>query len=168
MLSTTNLLIREFHSDDLDDLFVIYNNEINMRYIPKVSHKWSMADLKNKYRKYSANYSKGYGLYVIEKLKTGHVIGEAGLFNTMNAEHCLELGYIIDHRHCGKGYGTEVCMALINHCFQQLQRQQVIARMYKVNGASIRLAEKCGMQLEFMEEVANGIQVLQYSITNAK
>jgi len=168
VLSTINLLIREFHLDDLDKLLIIYNDEINMRYIPNASHNWSMEDLEKKYRKYAANYSKGYGLYVIEELKTGHIMGEAGLFNTMNDENCLELGYIIDHRYCGEGYGTEVCMALINYCFQHLQRQQVIARMYKQNGASVRLAEKCGMQLESMEEVANGIQVLQYTIMNTK
>lgn len=168
VLSTANLLIREFQPDDLKDLLIIYNNEINMRYIPNASRNWSVEDLEKKYQKHSKNYPKGYGLYVIEELKSGYVLGEAGLFNTMHDEHCLELGYIIDHRHCGKGYGTEVCMALIHYCFQQLHMQQIKARMYKVNVASIRLAEKCGMHLELREEIGNGLQVLQYTIMNTK
>ncbi len=139
-----------------------------MQYIPHARSIWSRHDLENKFRSHSIHYPKGYGLFVIEELSTRQLIGEAGLFNTMNDECVLELGYILDHHFWGKGYGTEVCRALINHSFYQLNVKQVIARMYKANKASARLAEKCGMHLDMIEANGEGNCVLQYIITNVR
>ena len=53
MLSTTNLLIREYKIDDMNDILVIYNKKINMKYIPHSVQEWSLEALEKKFSHYS-------------------------------------------------------------------------------------------------------------------
>ena len=57
----------------------------------------------------------------------------------------IELGYVIDPVHHGKGYMTHALTMAINELFEK-GFETVIAGAFAENAASIRVMEKCGMQ----------------------
>lgn len=159
--STFNL--RKIKSDDIDSLLKIYQKDENIKFIPNAAHQWTKNKLIEKYEKINRDYKNGFGIFVIET-KNKDIIGEAGLFNSFQDLKHLELGYIIDNKFWNKGYGTEICMALIKYAFEQLNANKITARMFKQNIASVRLSEKCGMQLIYQGKTNNGDIFCEYQI----
>lgn len=60
----------------------------------------------------------------------------------------VELGWVLDPAHTGRGYATEAVRALLRHCFEDLQVHRVIASCFLANDASWRLMERVGLRLE--------------------
>jgi len=143
---TERLLIRGIEKEDLESLLKVYNKKENMKYVSDGTYKWTFKRLAEKYDRQNKNYASGFGIFAVEKKNSGEIIGEAGLFDSFEKQSILELGYIIDSKHWGNGYGYEICMGLINYCFNDLRINSVIARMYSKNIASVKLSESCGMK----------------------
>jgi len=143
LLSTPKLGLFTIQKSHLSSLLKIYNSEENMRYISSGKHQWTETELEEKYNKILSDNGI---LFAIIELKSHQIIGEAGYFNSFQDSKKLELGYIIDSKYWGKGYGFEVCSALIEYGFNQLNLKEIIARMYADNTGSVRLSEKCGMK----------------------
>jgi [ribosomal protein S5]-alanine N-acetyltransferase len=143
---TERLLIRDIENEDMASLLKVYNKKENMRYVSNGSYRWTFEQLAEKYERLNNNYVSGFGVFVVEEKNSGEIIGEAGLFDSFGIQSKLELGYIIDSKHWANGYGYEICMGLINYCFNDLRINSVIARMFSKNIASVKLSEKCGMK----------------------
>jgi RimJ/RimL family protein N-acetyltransferase len=60
----------------------------------------------------------------------------------------LEIGYIVDPRFAGQGYGTEVARALVALAIDDIGAHRVIGRIDARNHASRRVLERAGMRLE--------------------
>ena len=60
-------------------------------------------------------------------------------------EKSIELGYVIDPAHHGKGYMTQALTLAIRELFAK-GFETVITGAFEENTASIRVMEKCGMQ----------------------
>lgn len=65
-----------------------------------------------------------------------------------------ELGWTIDPRQAGQGYGTELARALLGFAFDDLGVRRVEAHAFADNAPSLRIMEKVGMRHEgtFKEE----------------
>ncbi|MCK3685411.1 GNAT family N-acetyltransferase [Maribellus sp. YY47] len=161
-IETERLLIREMIASDLEHLLKIYGTPVNMKFIPNSNCDWSLDKLREKYEKANCNYSLGFGIFTVVDKQTKAIIGEAGLFNSFQDLKHLELGYILDKKFWGLGYGTEVCNALINYGFEKLKLEKLTARMIAANTASARLAEKCGMKLIDKGTTDTGVHFLGY------
>lgn len=59
-----------------------------------------------------------------------------------------EVAYFIGEAHSAQGYGTLGVMWAVDHAFGRLGMGKVVARIAPDNTASIRVAERCGFQLE--------------------
>lgn len=164
---TERLVFSLINEEQLPCLLSLHNKADNMRYISEGKSDWSMLELKTKYKQHQAQKSSGIGLYAIALQNNNTIIGEAGLFNSFNDKKKLELGYIIDHSYWGKGYGQEVCRALIKYAFQSLRCTSVIARMYAANTASVNVSEKCGMKLSQKGKTKAGHDFMSYKISKA-
>lgn len=91
----------------------------------------------------------GYGMWLIV-LKDGSIIGRAGIEN--NSDGLLELGYMLGAEYQHQGYAQEACEGILKYAEENLQinRKDIICRIYKENTASVKLAEKLGVIIEFI------------------
>ncbi len=82
----------------------------------------------------------------IEEPGSGRVIGACDL--SMIEHGVFDLGYMLGSGDWGRGYATEVALALLEAGFQQLNAARIISTVDVNNRASIRVLEKIGMRWE--------------------
>jgi ribosomal-protein-alanine N-acetyltransferase len=82
----------------------------------------------------------------VEEIATGKVIGACDL--SFIERSVVDLGYMLGIEHWGKGYATEIALALIDAAFFDLRAERVISTVDVNNSASIRVLEKIGMRWE--------------------
>ncbi|MCD8193905.1 MAG: GNAT family N-acetyltransferase, partial [Tannerellaceae bacterium] len=161
---TERLIIRDTTAQDYPFLHKIYTDPVAMRFISSGRYDWTLEEIRNKYARENINYPSGYGLFTIQPAGTPEVIGEAGLFNSFGNPAILELGYILDPRWWGKGYGKEVCRGLIDYCRDRLHVHKVVARMYAANHASVQLSEAVGMSRVEQGTTPDGKEFYRYEM----
>jgi ribosomal-protein-serine acetyltransferase len=85
-----------------------------------------------------------------------------------------EVSYFIDRNFEGKGWATKAIREVIEYVFSKMDMEKIYCRIDPENLASIRVAEKCGFQLEgrLRREFRTGegdiIDVLYYGIFKEK
>ena len=92
----------------------------------------------------------GFGPYAVVEKRNQAVIGYCGLFffPDLDGEAEVEIGYRLIRSTWGKGYATEATRAVRDYAFTTLGIKRLIALVDPANLASIRVAEKIGMQYE--------------------
>lgn len=86
------------------------------------------------------------GRLIAELKSTGEIIGWAGL-KYMPEEDVTDVGYRFYKKFWGNGYATESAKAFIDHGFNALGLDRIVAHARKENVASLRVLEKCGMKI---------------------
>lgn len=94
------------------------------------------------------------------------VIGFGGVsFLKYGNEIKLNLGYRFDKSYWGKGYATELAKSALYYAFNELNFNEVYALVRPKNSASIRVLEKCKMNLsDQLDDVPNQEKSLVYKI----
>jgi [ribosomal protein S5]-alanine N-acetyltransferase len=82
----------------------------------------------------------------VEEIASGRVIGACDL--SFIERNVVDLGYMLGTENWGKGYATEIALALVDAAFFDLRAARVISTVDINNGASIRVLEKIGMRWE--------------------
>jgi len=82
----------------------------------------------------------------VEETASGKLIGACDL--SLIESNVVDLGYMLSAEQWGKGYATEIALALVDAAFFELRAQRVISTVDVNNGASIRVLEKIGMRWE--------------------
>jgi RimJ/RimL family protein N-acetyltransferase len=82
----------------------------------------------------------------VEEIATARVIGACDL--SFIERNVVDLGYMLGAESWGKGYATEIALALIDAAFFDLRAARVISTVDINNSASIRVLEKIGMRWE--------------------
>jgi RimJ/RimL family protein N-acetyltransferase len=82
----------------------------------------------------------------VEERLSGRVIGACDL--TLIERNEVDLGYMLGLADWGKGYATEIALALIDAAFFDLRADRIISTVDVNNQASIRVLEKIGMRWE--------------------
>ncbi len=82
----------------------------------------------------------------VEETASRRLIGACDL--SLIERHVVDLGYMLGHADWGKGYATEISLALIDAAFIDLRADRVICTVDVNNRASIRVLEKIGMRWE--------------------
>lgn len=77
------------------------------------------------------------------------MVGHVEFFRPVSYWDALELSYqLYDDRHAGKGYVTEAVQLLVDYLFGAKKFHRIHLVIVPGNGASRRIAEKCGFVLE--------------------
>ena len=145
VMETGRLKIREFTRDDLPALHVMMEKE-------EVRYAWEHGFTKTETRKWLnqqlARYRKdGYGYFAVLLKETGALTGQAGLFKSeMEGKETVELGYIFDDSYWKHDYCTEAVEACIRFAIEKLQLTELYCSVRPENAASVRIAEKAGME----------------------
>ena len=82
----------------------------------------------------------------VEEIASGRVIGACDL--SLIERDVVDLGYMLAAPEWGKGFATEIALALIDAAFYDLRAERVISTVDVNNKASIRVLEKIGMRWE--------------------
>lgn len=81
--------------------------------------------------------------------KTGELIGKVACMEvTRGLSHTCYLGYGINNRYWGQGYGKEAVNGLIKMAFKNLKLHRVEAGIEPQNRRSLRLAKSVGLRKE--------------------
>ena len=90
-----------------------------------------------------------YDLWPVIEKETDQVVGHCGLVDKeVEGRTEMELNYILVSSAWGKGYATEMGLALKRHAFEGMRIDRLIALIEPENAASERVAVKIGMRLE--------------------
>jgi len=82
----------------------------------------------------------------VEETASGRVVGACDI--SYVEPHVVDLGYMLAMDVWGRGYATEIALALVDAAFFDLRAARVISTVDVNNGASIRVLEKIGMRWE--------------------
>ena len=138
---TDRLCLREMLVEDVND-------EACAKLIKTALHIEGMPD--EKFTQYISDYRKnsykflGFGLWLLELKSTGKVIGIAGIDRQENGD--FELGYYIDEAYRRQGYAYEACEKILS-MKEELGAPEVTIRIKEDNVASLKLAEKLGIEI---------------------
>ncbi len=82
----------------------------------------------------------------VEESASRRVIGACDL--SLIERNVVDLGYMLGLQDWGKGYATEISLALVDAAFYDLRAERIISTVDVNNQASIRVLEKIGMRWE--------------------
>ena len=143
ILQTPRLTIREFLPEEVNIYLSHFDDEEVCLYIPRRTREERIGI----FNKALANYSNGDPLQIwgMFKNENDEFIGSCLLRPFANEEGLTELGYSIDKKDWGKGYGTEMAKAMIEKAFLNVKTIAVVAVTDLANTGSQRVLEKAGM-----------------------
>lgn len=89
------------------------------------------------------------GLLVLERKGDGKPVGHGGLVpQKVDGADEWEVGYWIVKECWSQGYATEAAQAIRDYAFETLGKKRLVSLIHPDNGASQKVAEKCGMKFE--------------------
>lgn len=151
-LETARVRLRQLADRDVEDLVKLNSDPEVMRYLggapaPREEAEAGVA----RTRMYRERYGGRLGVFTAVLKETGAFMGWFHLRpdrKRLDDVKNLELGYRLRKEFWGKGYATEVSLALIAKAFGELGADTVFAVTDKENAASRRVMEKCGLAFE--------------------
>ena len=151
-IESPKLTLRMLHNQDAAEMqaMLARNKEHIMPWIPWIAEKEPETIMQKKETirlwksEFYADISYRYGIFSKE---TNKLVGLCFLF-TRQGDGMLEIGYIIDYQHGGKGYATEASYALTKLSIEKLNTEKVLIICSKDNIGSAKVPEKLGFQIE--------------------
>lgn len=147
-IETERLLLRNYSSDDIENLFLLKSE-------PKVwtySDKTVVHDLEEVRPIIEAilnNYiNNKCGFQALFLKSTKEYVGEAGILSTNSRCNRSVIGYNLLPQYWGYGFATEITKALVSYLFEECDLERIEALAGESNIASRRVLEKSGLKLE--------------------
>jgi RimJ/RimL family protein N-acetyltransferase len=146
-IRTERLLLREFTSEDLAGLHAFSSDPRVTRYLffgprdEEASARYLEDLLASQQERPRTRFE-----LAVEELLSGRLIGACDL--SLIERDVVDLGYMLGTPDWGKGYATEIALALADAAFFDLGAERVISTVDVNNGASMRVLEKVGMRWE--------------------
>ncbi len=92
--------------------------------------------------------SNTYFPYVLINGAEDRIIGFIDLKNIDWDIPKTQIGFYIDEAYTGKGIITKAVMEICKHCFDDKGFEKLFMRIHPENLAALKVAEKCGFELE--------------------
>ncbi len=151
-LSTSRLLLREFHMQDAPAVFDIFRLEVVNRYL-ETELMQSIEDAERRVMSRISLFREHMGCRWAVTLRDNpsRVIGSCGYFSVRRGTQTVEAGYELHPEFWNKGLMTEAVQAMIRFSFgpQDLMPvHRIEALVTPENTASIRILEKLGFERE--------------------
>ena len=149
ILDTDRLVLRHQTLSDLESLFALYRDPEVTRFIPDAPRTYEAAREELEWHMHGHRERPELGLWATVLKETNAFIGRCGLLPCMIVgQDEVEVAYLIDRAHWGRGLGTEAARAIMDYGFERLNLPRLICLIERENRASIRVAEKIGMAFE--------------------
>jgi ribosomal-protein-alanine N-acetyltransferase len=127
--------IRRLHSDPrvtatLSADGAIFSEDQTRAFLDRAAEHWKM---------------HGFGLWIFRQQSDGALVGYGGIKHAeVEGRDVVELAYAICSDHWGKRFATEIAMAALQHCFNELHLDRIVAFTLPDNKASRGVMENCG------------------------
>lgn len=158
---TARLRCRRWMASDLDPLLAVYGDPDAMRWVGD-GQPLTAGDAGRWWDVTTENYARrGYGMYALEDLDSGEVVGFCGLVHP-GGQAEAEIKYALRRDCWGRGLASEVAVALLAHAHGVLGLTRVIATVAAPHLASRRVLEKAGMRLNARRDETDGSSTLVY------
>ncbi len=144
---TSRLTLREFVRSDFDAIYAYSSDARVTRYLffgPRDAD--STADYLEGLLASQAELPRTRFELAVQETASGRVIGACDL--SLIERNVVDLGYMLGLSEWGKGYATEIALALIDAAFFDLRAERIISTVDVNNRASIHVLEKIGMRWE--------------------
>jgi [ribosomal protein S5]-alanine N-acetyltransferase len=144
---TARLSLREFVTADLDAVHAYSSDPRVTRYLffgPRDAD--STAEYLEELLASQQERPRTRFELAVEETATGRLIGACDL--SLIESNVVDLGYMLETEQWGKGFATEIALALVDAAFCELRAERVISTVDVNNSASIRVLEKIGMRWE--------------------
>lgn len=169
ILETDRLILRELKLSDAEAFFAMDSNPNVHSYlwnkpVQKIEETIEIIEFVKK--QYIDN---SIGRFAMISKETNEFIGWAGLkFNTEvvnNKVNFYDIGYRLDEKFWGKGYGSEASFTWLKYAFETMNIKTMEASAHTDNLASNRILQKIGMQMteQYLED---GISWNWYQLEN--
>jgi RimJ/RimL family protein N-acetyltransferase len=143
--TTQRLALRRFTPDDLDLLDRLNGDPRVMRYAGGPKTRTQIAEmLKVRILDYYEQH-QGLGSWATIERATGECVG-LHLLNNIHGESHIQVGYLLFPQHWGRGYATEMCVALLRYGFAEVGLEQIVAITDHGNVESQRVLLKAGLE----------------------
>lgn len=143
-IETERLVIRAFATDDRAALAALYADPEVMRYIPYgVLDDDGLERVLEKYARVEEEH--GFTFWAIVERATGSFLGDAG-FGVYEETGEPEVGYSLARSAWGRGFASEAAAACLAAAFEHLDARRIVAVVDAENAASVRVAERIGME----------------------
>jgi ribosomal-protein-alanine N-acetyltransferase len=149
-LLTARMVLRPVGLDDLDDFHRIVTSpgvhEGTLTFPQEPDEEWSRARLE----RVMERVDRQECFFVHAHLRDAPAAGAiANLSLDIVGAHARgHLGYMVDQRHRGQGYATEMLTAVVKHAFDGLGLHRVCANTWTWNDASSKLLARVGFARE--------------------
>lgn len=138
--TTPRLVLRPFEESDAEAMLRLMRNE-------QIAQTYMMPDLRDDAR-VEALFRRFLDLSHQPERAVVGMFADGVLVGFMNDTRIeggeIELGYVVDPAHQGKGYATEALMGMIEALFDR-GFDTVMCGAFEENAASLRVMEKAGM-----------------------
>ncbi|HVE50115.1 MAG TPA: GNAT family N-acetyltransferase [Casimicrobiaceae bacterium] len=146
--STARLVLREFATDDVDDIHSLDSDPRVMTYVGDGSVA-SREDAEKTIERVLARYREfpNLGAWHASRRDTGRFIGWVSLKHPGESSD-IEIGYRLRPFAWGQGFATELAAAMRDRGFGPLNLKRIIGVTHPDNAASQRVLTKIGMHDE--------------------
>ena len=142
--TTERLALRRFTLDDLDFLDRMISDAEVMRHVGGVKDRAKTEDmLKTRILAYYEQYP-GLGVWATLERASGACIG-MHLLNHIQGESHIQVGYVLLRPYWGRGYATEMSVALLRYGFVDMRLPQIVGITDLPNLASQHVLLKAGL-----------------------
>lgn len=145
-LSTSRLLLRPWHDEDLPPFAALNADPRVMQFMPKLLTRAESDEMAAGIRR---NFDRQkFGLWAVEVIGGEPFIGFVGLAIPRFEAHftpCVEIGWRLAAAHWGRGYATEAAQATRDFAFSQLRLEEIVSFTTVANARSRRVMERLGM-----------------------
>lgn len=146
-MTTERLQLRPLTIDDLDGLHAVLGDPELMQYYPApLTREQTLGWIERNLVRYDVD---GFGLWGVESVARGELIGDCGLtLQEVDGFDHVEVGWHVRRDMCNQGLATEAAKACRDFAFEELGLIRLISLVRPENVASCRVAEKIGMTVE--------------------
>ncbi|MCG3669003.1 GNAT family N-acetyltransferase [Aliarcobacter butzleri] len=145
-IKTQRLLIRNFKTDDLNDVFNIYKDDETCKYLLHDAWNENNKNQEFKLKLSKANLEKDYAVN-LACVFDNVVIGDINIWYTQMKDS-VEIGYTFNPKYSNNGYATEALKTIVEYLLTQKGIHRIQANMDARNLSSAKLCEKIGMRKE--------------------
>lgn len=86
--------------------------------------------------------------FAIVPLNFSHAVGQIRFFGRRRAERTAEIGYWLQRRHWGKGFGTEAVWLACAYGISRMRLHRIVAKVVDGNRRSTQVVKHVGFRLE--------------------
>lgn len=143
-ITTPRLALRRFTAADVDLLGRWHSDPAVMRYLGgTLPRDKTEAMLRERILDYYEQHP-GLGIWATVERGSGVCVG-MHLLNHIQGEALIQVGYVLAADYWGRGYATEMCIALLRYGFVKLGLAQLVAITNRDNLPSQRVLLKAGL-----------------------